>query len=538
MWVENFGSKLESNENIPKLKQATPEDVQKVWEEIEYSNHLQKVNDVLNVLDYPDNIEEKFRTILDKQDDITLIELAKWSKQEIQSFLLNNKKSEKGLEKKIQSQENEKQNKKSERIETKISKIKSTFTQEILNKNSDIKQNLEAFDLAKTLKEKESILREVLKILKQPWKLKSIVDDLWWANKNNPQYLEFKSSLIWIDSSFENLFSNLENTNTLTTNDIAWEIEKESWWIETIDLDSSNPISKLNLNKTAYTFEKRIDKQALLELDANYKKKLEEVQNGFTALKWVYTPFSNLLTKIWESWWKQDFKENLKMSISNFPSVFGDLDEVYRTFEINSGIQLEESDISSLAELHSIEELRVKIENIKEKFHKIQTQIKEKEELIKNEYRTETKELLQRTKEDREKQVEVLQFFDNCWFSTFPKEITDMIIKRVESNTLTIPWLNLNRTNIDLKNWHFGESWVFIDKDSWINIEAKRNLVKFVNKMISWDINEPLSVEAIISWVSIVDSNYIKNKSLEVWIMNNLWWKYNRIIENLSEIQK
>ena len=50
------------------------------------------------------------------------------------------------------------------------------------------------------------------------------------------------------------------------------------------------------------------------------------------------------------------------------------------------------------------------------------------------------------------------------WFDLIPKDITNKIINNIKSNTLTIPWLELNRNNFDLKNGHFGESWVFIDK--------------------------------------------------------------------------
>lgn len=113
------------------------------------------------MLDYPDNIEEKFRTILNKQNDKTLTELSNQSKQEIQSFLLNNRKTEKFSKK-------EKQSEKHEVINLHISKIKNTFTPELLNKNPDIAQNFEALDLAKTPQEKEAILRDIINILKEP----------------------------------------------------------------------------------------------------------------------------------------------------------------------------------------------------------------------------------------------------------------------------------------------------------------------------------------------------------------------------------
>ena len=72
---EKMGQSIESNEVKVRL-QATPEDVENVKKSVEYSNHLTKANDVLKVLDFPDNIEESFRKILLKQDNKKLEELA------------------------------------------------------------------------------------------------------------------------------------------------------------------------------------------------------------------------------------------------------------------------------------------------------------------------------------------------------------------------------------------------------------------------------------------------------------------------------
>ena len=71
MSLEKMGQSIESNEVKVRL-QATPEDVENVKKSVEYSNHLTKANDVLKVLDFPDNIEESFRKILLKQDNKTL----------------------------------------------------------------------------------------------------------------------------------------------------------------------------------------------------------------------------------------------------------------------------------------------------------------------------------------------------------------------------------------------------------------------------------------------------------------------------------
>ena len=533
--TEILWANFESNENLPKLKQASPEEVQKVWEEIKYSNHLKKVNDVLNILDFPDNIEEKFRNILDKLDDKTLVELVTHPKENIKTYILNiNEDSTKHIEKtQIKEQDIE-----SQKFDSKISKIKSVFTPEILSKNSDISDKLKVLDSLDNPLEKEKVLKDILELLKEPWKLKSIINDLWWADKNNPKYLEFKENLIWIDSSFERYFSDLENISSwasFDTNEIVDWIENDSWWIVDIDLKSNPPLSKMSLIWSSYSFDEEIDKESLWELMNDSENKLEEVKNSFGVLKDFWVSFDTLINEIKQNWWKEDFKEKLKNTISNFSrDIFSNLDDVYKNMWIESNIQIKETDITSFNDINSPNDLRMKLENIKEKTIKIKSQIWEVQAWIFKDYKTEIKELLKRKSEEKEKQLEILEFMKKCWFDLIPKEITDRIIKNLKSNILTIPGLNLSVKNINLENWNFWESSAFIDKNAWLNIESKTNLIKFVNKLITWNIGEPLPVESIANWISVVNQNFLKNEFLKADVNSNLGWSYGKIIENLK----
>jgi predicted HAD superfamily phosphohydrolase YqeG len=83
----------------------------------------------MKVLDLPDEQDNPIRQILLKQDDNTLVELSKKSKQEIKNFLLNERKNELILE---TSNNNEKFN-----------RLKSAFSQSILDKNPKIAKMLE-----------------------------------------------------------------------------------------------------------------------------------------------------------------------------------------------------------------------------------------------------------------------------------------------------------------------------------------------------------------------------------------------------------
>ncbi len=79
MPLESMGSQIDES---PKLKESPEylkkldERVKKIEQDQEYYQQLVKVNDVLNILDFPDNKEKAFRKVLEKQDQVTLKELA------------------------------------------------------------------------------------------------------------------------------------------------------------------------------------------------------------------------------------------------------------------------------------------------------------------------------------------------------------------------------------------------------------------------------------------------------------------------------
>ena len=163
MSLEKMGQSIESNEVKVRL-QATPEDVENVKKSVEYSNHLTKANDVLKVLDFPDNIEESFRKILLKQDNKILEELAKKEKDEILTFIskeknkvVNNLENQniKTVNEETQKQnqeinlKNETKNLKDQQTlknEQDIQKIKSVFTPQILEQNPNIAYKLNSLD--------------------------------------------------------------------------------------------------------------------------------------------------------------------------------------------------------------------------------------------------------------------------------------------------------------------------------------------------------------------------------------------------------
>ncbi len=202
---------------------------------------------------------------------------------------------------------------------------------------------------------------------------------------------------------------------------------------------------------------------------------------------------------------------------------------------IKLDIQITESDLYSFSNIDTPNDLRVKKENIDEKLQKIKTKVWEKEQLIEKDHNTQIKELALLDSKTNKKQVKVLKFMNRCGFDKLPKDITNRVIQEIESGMLIIPWLDMSIKNIDLKNGHFWESGVFIDKEAWINIGSKINMVKFMNKLISWNVNEPMSVDAIANGVSVIDPLILQNQLLEAGVVGGMGWSYENIVENLGK---
>ena len=537
MSIENPTTPLQEE---PKAS-LTDEEIQNTKSNMEMSKKLRQVNDILQVLDFPDNQEEAFRVILEKQEPKTLQELATKSKKEILTFLvLENKKevtktvTEENIKWNIIDSKKALENQK---IQTKLSKIKAVFTPTILENNPDIAEKLEILEGLDEPLEKEKVLKDILQILKNHWRLKAIIDNLGGADRSNPHYVEFKSALLGLDSGFEEYFKDLENINlweSLSADDVVESVEWDSGGMIEIDLGGKPPVSKMSLIWSDYSFDEELDKKALSKLLEESKGELMAVQNSFTILEGLYKPFDVLLKSIRKIWWNPDFKASLKDVVSGFTQdIFSSLESMYEDMGIKWDMQIHTSDIASLWEFSTSENMMWKIQSIKDRFIKMKSHLWSKKAWIHKEYKADVEALVTRGTIEKKRELEVLEFMHSSGYDLFPKKLTNRIIKELMSGMLIIPWLDLSIKNIDLKNGNFWESSVFIDKGNGLNIEAKRNLVKFVNKMINWNTNEPLNVKSIASGVVIVDPLELKHMFVKADINDGLGWKYSKILKNL-----
>jgi hypothetical protein len=344
--------------------------------------------------------------------------------------------------------------------------------------------------------------------------------------------------MIEVDSSFADYFRDLESiasSSKLDTNEVILWIENESWWTLKIDINSDTPISKLSLEWSNYSFDETIDKEALSNIMTNSERELWYIDDGLKALNGFWVSFDSLLSETRDSWWKANFKDNLKNIVGRFwKEIFTSLSKSYENLWIESSSQILESDISSLSDISSVSDLKSKVENIKSKLDQIKSQISSVQKEIISNHKSEVKNLVERDSKEQEKQLKILDFMKVSGFNLIPKELTDRLISDMKSNILTIPWLDLNPKNIDLKNWNFGETDMFANSDEWMSRMAKINMVSFINKMISWDTDQPLNANAIANWNMVVSPTFLKNKFIEADIMSSMWWKLNKIRGNLK----
>ena len=138
------------------------------------------------------------------------------------------------------------------------------------------------------------------------------------------------------------------------------------------------------------------------------------------------------------------------------------------------------------------------------------------------------------TREELDVAIEALKFFDKCGFGFIPQYITEMILDKISKKRFEIPWLELNSENIHLRNGNFWETW---EKKLWLSLEAKRNLVKFVNKAIYGYVEAPLDIEKYAKWTSRVNKEKFLHFCFEQWVILDKEkdiWDHHKIIKNLK----
>jgi len=459
MSIENSISQIQAQ---PKTW-ISLEDIHKSKSQIEHSQKLIQVNNVLKILDFPDNQEETYRKILEKQDSKTLKNLSLKSKDEILIFLINtNKILTKTETKKIWIE--------NKRIATKISKIKSVFPRNILDKHPNITNKLDSLDKIDNPIQKNEILEDIIAILKNPWTLESITKDLGWVD--TPEYKEFRNTLISIDPTLRETFDRVELNQ-------IWNLAKIKLWTDDlsgVDLDSDTLSKTEDWITTSYSNENGRNLSTTWsnykipsEINPKYEKDITELNTKTNEELKPLNDNLNLVSQVLK------YLKNAQKSWIDFSKVKNTIKIQNPNFYTNKWLD----NITSFDEMIIILNAK-KFELEEEKEEAIETAREKIDELLKQ-------NTLEAKKQDKKKK-KVLEFIHSIWFDRISQSKTNLLLDYININL----WKFALQEKIDLQNASLG-----FDKDFWnddINPLEKRSFINLFNKMLGENlINENIA---------------------------------------------
>ncbi len=377
--------------------------------------------------------------------------------------------------------------------------------------NFGTREDLQSLWIEEVKKEFKQILAE---FKQNPEKLQAVVKDLGWVN--SAKYKEFRESIIAVDSDFASILPDIEVVETwekLSTKEVIDWVEKENWWVVDIELWENPPMYKMRVIWSEYWFLNEIDKSKLADITSDNKEELNEIyDNWFKILK--------------------DFKSNF--SKQNYD--ISKLDNLYSYFDIDSNLQINPSDLQEFREAKTQDEkLKIFSEKIKPKIDTITKIVKQKQQEILKAHNQEIKELLEKQIKAKETQKQTLDFLHKTGFDLIPQNITNELIAEIKSNVIQVKWLNIDPQRLDLKNWIFGNSWLEANS----NQIFKENIIKFLNKLIYWEVNPKDSLLKIESFTSVawatINPTELQDILKKQWVKSDMYWDINKMRENLRK---
>ncbi len=388
---------------------------------------------------------------------------------------------------------------------------------------------------------KEKMLPEfnkIIDILKSDWVIQSIAKDLWWTNTE--EYQKFREKLIWVDSTLEPFFNDIEKIEikwAFSSDEIHNEIETKSWAMFDFNLKWNNASLKHKLIGSKYWFEEKINRVEIEKIMWANIDRVDKLKEWATNINIFSDEFSNLRTNLLESWNKPNLENNIYLITSNFSSklesnsLFSKLENSFIDLGLPTEFLITRDDISSFKNIKTIEELKSNFLTINDKIQKTQKALQKKETEIIQDYNSELKDLVKTKIENKKQEENILKYFRKSWFDEFPKSITDRLISDFQTSSFIIPWINISKDYIDTKTWNFSHT------DNWLNDLSKLNLSKLVNKMLTWNIDEPYPVKSIVAGNYTVDTRDIRYKMETLWIVSNWAWQYETIKQNVKKEQ-
>ncbi len=314
-------------------------------------------------------------------------------------------------------------------------------------------------------------------------------------------YQEFKRTVSSINPSFKNVFANIERRQLNVENYENWKTTKLEDVVSKTSLYNGNiqkdgdflvsgdikldiweipPVRYLQSVESDYALKTDMPIWDFSEAVLNYERSMNQIRPEIDANKQKYNTYNGVHEKISAL----DFQntDNIDVAyqvilqevpyISDKSGLKSRLESLSDADPISpeEAEQLKEDVLSSINQL--IQEVVVSARELDEKIKKIEwtydRELKEKQSIY-----------VEKLKEQDEQTRTTLEFLHNTGFDLLPKSFTDQIITELQSNSLTVEWMNLDPQRINLVEGTFGESKAEEDGDMW-----KRNLIQFMNKML------------------------------------------------------
>jgi len=418
----------------------------------------------------------------------------------------------------------------------KITKSKRIYLEEY-EKIKDVKSDNKVFEDLKAklawLDEWSVKLEEVTVLLEKldDKEFRNLLEFLKKYDKENwtKLYSSFKNTLISIDSSFEWKINEFENKRDLTGN----------------TLDLSGIISK-SVQDSSLVWDDLYKGGIDATLDLTKRPPERFLVMGEYKMEsplWVRDFYSATVT--YEKW-KQKLDKDIWEVMKEWKETHSKLENKKRRKEElenkKTEVELSEVEKNELIEINNkIIELKNKIELLSDKYYAIKSEYKELEKEYRVNLAREVKNYRKTIKEQDEKQLETLRFLHSIGFDLIPQNITNLIITQIKQ-TNYVQGLTLNPATIDLENWTFWENTSDFWKETLWN-KWKENLIKFMEKMIYWEIwseksifnNKSWKVDFNLNRTDIIGAFENNSRSKGDNIKTGATWNINAIRNNLKK---
>lgn len=191
--------------------------------------------------------------------------------------------------------------------------------------------------------------------------------------------------------------------------------------------------------------------------------------------------------------------------------------------------------------VNDIKEYIKKLVSIFEKQNKELSERKDKlsESLIKlkEDYEKSEKQFKSKLEKKDKMQRESIKFINRIALDVIPQNLLNRLIDMLKSNMIIIPGLDIDRQAINLENQQFWNSVTVENETLW-----ERNLIKFLNKLVYWEINPKDTI--------FKEDEIIKNPKFNIRpstmrftleskdLMGSDWFHINKMIQNLRKVEK